>query len=126
MHNNQMFFTLLHFKILLEVISSYILNVGIQLCMLFVSRIRPCSFRTLYGKYSYCLKWIKFMLSLPQGDEGAQTGCNMLILMSVRSEEIISFKCLNLFLGNTEPLFLEKILNLANLVNQRLFYFSLK
>lgn len=66
------------------------------------------------------------MLSLPQGDEGAQTGCNMLILMSVRSEEIISLKCLNLLLGNTEPLFLENILNLANLVNQRLFCFSLK
>lgn len=125
-HNNQMFFTLLHFKILLEVISSYILNVGIQLCMLFISRIRLCSFRTPCGKHSYCLKWIKFMLSLPQGDEGAQTGCNMLILMSVRSEEIVSLKCLDLFLGNTEPLFLENISNLSNLLNQRLFCFSLK
>lgn len=126
MHNNQMFFTLLHFKILLEVISSYILNVGVQLCMLFVSRIRPCSFRTLCGKHNYCLKWIKFMLSLPQGYEGDQIGYNTLILMSVRSEEIISFKHLNLLLGNTEPLFLGKILNLANLVNQRLFCLSLK
>lgn len=63
------------------------------------------------------------MLSLPQGDEGAHTGCNMLILMSVRSEEIVSLKSLNLFLGNTEPLFLEKILNLDNLVNQKNFLF---
>lgn len=126
MHNNQMFFTLLHFKILLEVISSYILNVGVQLCVLFVSRIRPCSFRTLCGKHNCFLKWIKFMLSLPQGDEGDQTGYNALILMGVRSEEIISFKYLNVLLGNTEPLFLGKILNLANLVNQRLFWFSLK
>lgn len=32
------------------------------------------------------------MLNLPQGYEGDQIGYNMLILMSVRSEEIISFK----------------------------------
>lgn len=66
------------------------------------------------------------MLSLPQGYEGDQIGYNTLILVSVRSEEIISFKHLNLLLGNTEPLFLGKILNLANLVNQRLFCLSLK
>lgn len=53
-------------------------------------------------------------------------GPNALILMGVRSEEIISFEYLNVLLGNTEPLFLGKILNLANLVNQRLFWFSLK
>lgn len=126
MHNTQMFFTLLHFKVLLEVISSYILNVGIQLCMLFVSRTRPCSFRTLCGKPEYCLKWIKLKLSLPLGYEGDRIGCNTLILMSVRSKEIISLKHLSLLLGNTEPLFLGKILNLANLVNQRLLCFSLK
>ena len=66
------------------------------------------------------------MLSLPQGYEGDQVGYNMLILMSVRSEEIISFKHLNLLLGNTEPLFLGKLLNLANRVNQRLLCFCLK
>lgn len=32
------------------------------------------------------------MLNLPQGYEGDQIGYNMLILMSVKSEEIISFK----------------------------------
>lgn len=59
------------------------------------------------------------MLSLPRGYEGDQSGCNMLLLSSVRSEEIISFNYLNLLLGNTEPLLLGKTLDLANLVNQR-------
>lgn len=114
-----MFFTLLHFKLLLEVISSYMLNVGVQLCILLVSRLRPRSCRTLCGKHNCCLKWMKSMLSLPRGYEGDQSGCNMLLLSSVRSEEIISFNYLNLLLGNTEPLLLGKTLDLANLVNQR-------
>lgn len=63
------------------------------------------------------------MLGLPRGYEGDRSGCNMLLLMSGRSEEIISFNHLNLLLGNTEPMLLGKILDLANLVNQRVSLF---
>lgn len=90
MHNNQLFFTSLYFKILLEVISSYMVNVDVQLCILFISRIQASSFRTLSSKHNYCLKWIQFVLSLPLGYGGDQTVCNRLTLMSVKSEEIIS------------------------------------